>query len=429
MTKKLNFVYEWIGPRGPITNNRVPTMIDLVDQYVMDPPNTIRWDFHHIPHCYTQFKSNCNIIPACTLPTDVFLYEINFGNYNYRDILHMFHINDGLLDHNNITPEIISRVKNKEAFILITILHESFLDDVFLQSMKNYFDYKQIPLSQIIYISHCANGQEIYIDHCARHSIAPEMHMEYIPTTRIDRTDIDVNKPLTTYEPGSRNKTFLCFNRRYHSHRLIFFMMMEKRKLLADFYMSMAKTQPGSGQSFTTTISHLVHNHPQYNFTIEDIARCESTLPLVLDKPDFELYPMESSPDDLETFYKNSLINIITETFFFNKIIHVTEKTFKPIAQLQPFIIIASPGSLQHIRDMGFKTFSEFWDESYDQETDHEVRFNKIFDLVELISKWSEEQKIEFSYKVKDILEYNAEHLYSMKNIELDKIVEKYGVL
>ena len=107
----------------------------------------------------------------------------------------------------------------------------------------------------------------------------------------------------------------------------------------------------------------------------------------------------------------------------------MTEKTFKPIAQLQPFIMIASPGSLQHIRDMGFKTFSEFWDESYDQETDHEVRFNKIFDLVELISKWSEEQKIEFSYKVKDILEYNAEHLYSMKNIELDKIVEKYGVL
>jgi hypothetical protein len=228
--------------------------------------------------------------------------------------------------------------------------------------------------------------------------------MEYIPTTRINRTNIDVNKQLTSYEPGSRNKTFLCFNRRYHPHRLIFFMMMKKRKLLANFYMSMAKTQPGSGQSFTTTASHLVHNHPKYNFTIEDIASCESTLPLILDQSNFESYPMELNPGDLETFYKNSLINIITETFYFSNIIHVTEKTFKPIAQLQPFIIIASPGSLQHIRDMGFKTFSEFWDESYDQETDHEVRFNKIFDLVELISKWSEEQKIELSYKIKDIL-------------------------
>ena len=78
---------------------------------------------------------------------------------------------------------------------------------------------------------------------------------------------------------------------------------------------------------------------------------------------------------------------------------------------------------------MGFKTFSEFWDESYDTEDDHVVRFNKIFDLVESISKWSDKKKLEFSHQVKEIVEYNAAHLYNMQNIEIDKIVEKYGVL
>ena len=427
MTKKLNLVYEWIGPRGPLSNNRLPTVIDLVDQYVQNPPSTIRWDFHHIPHFYRRFESKCNIISASTLPDDIFLYELNFGNYNYRDMLHAFHPHDGILDHNVITPEVLSRVRDKRAFILITILHESFFNDDFLSAMRQYFKHKGILLTQIIYVSHCANGDEVYADHCARNESSPRIHMEYIPTTRIDKTDIGTNLP-TTYNPGPREKTFLCFNRRYHPHRLIFFMMMTKRKLLNHFYMSMSKTQPESGQSFTITASHLLHIHSQYNFTINDIATCDAVLPLVLDNTNFESYPMESNPNDIEKYYSNSLINIITETFFFSKIIHVTEKTYKPIASLQPFIIIAAPRSLKHIRDMGFKTFSDFWDESYDLEDDHAVRFNKIFDLVESISKWSDEKKLEFSHQVKEIVEYNANHLQNIENVEIDAIVEKYGV-
>ena len=427
MTKKLNLVYEWIGPRGPLSNNRVPTMIDLVDQYVEQPPSTIKWDLHHIPHFYRRLGSKCNIISASTLPDGIFLYELNFGNHNYRDAHHTFHPRDGILDDAAITPEVLSRVRDKSAFILITILHESFFSDDFLLAMKQYFKYKGIPSTQVVYVSHCANGKEVYADHCARNNQSSKMQMEYVPTTRIDKTDIGPN-PLTTYQPGPREKTFLCFNRRYHPHRLIFFMMMTKRKLLNHFFMSMAKTQPESGQTFTITASHLMHVHSQYNFTINDIATCDAVLPLVLDTTNFESYPMESTPDDIEKYYSNSLINIITETFFFSKVIHVTEKTYKPIASLQPFIMIAAPRSLQHVRAMGFKTFSEFWDESYDTEDDHVVRFNKIFDLVESISKWSDEKKLEFSHQVKDIVEYNANHLQNIENVEIDAIVEKYGV-
>ena len=428
MTKKINLVYEWVGPRGPLSNNRVPTVIDLVDQYVTQPPSTIRWDLHHIPHFHRRLGAKCNIISASALPDGIFLYELNFGNHNYRDADHTFHPRDGILDDAAITPEVISRVRDKSAFILITILHESFFSDEFLWAMKQYFKHKSIPSRQIIYISHCANGEEVYADHCLRHNITPTMHMEYIPTHRIDKNDIGPNPP-TTYQPGPREKTFLNFNRRYHDHRLIFFMTMTKRKLLNHFFMSMAKTQPESGQTFTITASHLMHGHSQYNFTINDIATCDAVLPLVLDTTNFESYPMESNPINLEKYYSNSLINIISETFFFSKVIHLTEKTYKPIASLQPFIIIAAPRSLQHVRDMGFKTFSEFWDESYDTEDDHVVRFNKIFDLVESISKWSDKKKLEFSHQVKEIVEYNAAHLYNMQNIEIDKIVEKYGVL
>ena len=94
---------------------------------------------------------------------------------------------------------------------------------------------------------------------------------------------------------------------------------------------------------------------------------------------------------------------------------------------MQPFILLGAAGSLQHIKDMGFKTFDEFWDESYDTEIDDSVRFTKIINIVEEISNWSEQKKIEFSYKIKELLEYNLNRLNTMNDLEIDKFVEKYG--
>ena len=137
---------------------------------------------------------------------------------------------------------------------------------------------------------------------------------------------------------------------------------------------------------------------------------------------------MEHSVDPVKHLYDTSLINIVTETYFFNKIIHITEKTYKPIAFMQPFVLVAAAGSLQHLKDMGFKTFGNFWDESYDQELDDKQRFRKITALIQSIADWTEEEKTEFTFKVKDIVDYNVAHLNTMQDIEIDNLIDKYGV-
>jgi hypothetical protein len=76
---------------------------------------------------------------------------------------------------------------------------------------------------------------------------------------------------------------------------------------------------------------------------------------------------------------------------------------------------------------MGFKTFSEFWDESYDLEKDDVKRFAMIMSAIESIASWPDHVKIDFTYAVKDIVEYNLKHLNSMPNKEIDDFVEKYG--
>jgi hypothetical protein len=205
------------------------------------------------------------------------------------------------------------------------------------------------------------------------------------------------------------------------------YLAVVQQGLIDQCYYSMDKTQPEANRSFTENCKYLLSRFSDMRLVSDDVLAADKLLPLVLDNPNFSRYPMEHSVDPVKHLYDTSLINIVTETYFFNKIIHITEKTYKPIAFMQPFILVAAAGSLQHLKDMGFKTFSNFWDESYDQELDDKKRFRKITALIQSIADWTEEEKTEFTFKVKDIVDYNAAHLNTMQDIEIDNLVEKYG--
>jgi len=62
---------------------------------------------------------------------------------------------------------------------------------------------------------------------------------------------------------------------------------------------------------------------------------------------------------------------------------------------------------LKYLKSMGFKTFSNFWDESYDDDENHVSRMNKIFNIINDISNWPEEKLKEFESNTKEILNHN----------------------
>ena len=427
MSKKVNFVYEWIGPHGPISNNRVPTLTDFIQSGIGEVLNG--HNRHSMgPHFYQKID-NRRLFSSCSFPEEKFLYEVNFGPaHYYRPELAIFNPQDGILSASMCHPAVLECIRHKHAYICFTLLHEGFMQDRFLMAMIQYFKSQNVPLSQVIYVTNCGNPDEVYADYCERHGQPLEINVEYCPTFRIDKADVFEAMNTRRYTPGSRKKTFLCFNRRFSDHRLMFYMLCKKKNLLDHFYMSMKECHPESLSPFDVTAKHLVQRMPEFGLTDEDVADAASILPLILDTTDFSQYPMEKTPATVASFYDNSLINIVNETYFFSNIIHITEKTYKPIAYMQPFIMVAARGSLKHIKDMGFKTFDKYWDESYDLEKDNSKRLTMIMDLVESISKWSEEKKIQFSHDVVDILEYNQNHLKTMPNVEIDKFIEKYGV-
>jgi hypothetical protein len=69
--------------------------------------------------------------------------------------------------------------------------------------------------------------------------------------------------------------------------------------------------------------------------------------------------------------YQSSRVNAILETTAFDTTTpFLTEKTFKCLIHSRPFVLFGDTNSLKKLRGKGFRTFSEFCDESYDTITD-----------------------------------------------------------
>lgn len=106
-------------------------------------------------------------------------------------------------------------------------------------------------------------------------------------------------------------------------------------------------------------------------------------------------------------WYEQTCFTLVIETDqTSNNEIFLTEKTFKPISLAHPFMIYGHSYSLELLRNNGFKTFSNMFDESYDKINDPIERLKEI-----------KNQIINFdssnAYVDEDVLEHNYNHYYN----------------
>jgi len=106
-----------------------------------------------------------------------------------------------------------------------------------------------------------------------------------------------------------------------------------------------------------------------------------------------------------------SFLHIVTETVVDR--VHLTEKIFKPIVLNQPFVLVGGAGCLKYLHRYGFKTFSNWWDESYDEITDTTERMQAVADIVNWIGGLSTSQLEELRAEMTSILEYNYKWFYA----------------
>ena len=133
-----------------------------------------------------------------------------------------------------------------------------------------------------------------------------------------------------------------------------------------------------------------------------------------------QLYPANthnatSSADYTSQDYATSAIEIVLETLFDDSRHHLTEKTLRPIACGRPFILAATPGSLQYLKHYGFKTFDGLIDETYDTIVNPRKRLEAIAQEMQRISCLTQNEKKVLWSKLYTIAEQNKKLFFSVE--------------
>lgn len=185
-------------------------------------------------------------------------------------------------------------------------------------------------------------------------------------------------------------------------HRIWIFNALTKNNLIDKSYVSLTEFQNSSLE----TIYYSPDLHELENATAKLSMRRYGTFfshEALLCHPRLPFIKYPISRQLPEKIYQNSYYSIIAETNY-HSYIFFTEKTVKPLLAKRLFVMFSTYHHLKKLHEYGFKTFGSIIDESYDDEVNDYLRFEKAF---EQIIKLSKMDPIEVYEKIGDVLEHN----------------------
>lgn len=215
-----------------------------------------------------------------------------------------------------------------------------------------------------------------------------------------------------------RKKHFLFKIRRKRLYRLAFLYKIISDGILEKFDWSCLESH-----KLNEADADYISRHYRFSLDMEKIQEVYKQIPHLLesekDKSYYELSAWNGNEADI---YKNSYVYLCTESFTDKPYKSLTEKTFKPIANFMPFLVLGSVNTLQLLRELGFKTFSPWIDESYDSELDETIRFEKISAEISRLCNMSIEELHKWYWEMEDILLHNRNHLLNLYKEEKESI-------
>ena len=123
-------------------------------------------------------------------------------------------------------------------------------------------------------------------------------------------------------------------------------------------------------------------------------------------------------------YLTNAYCNIVMETHFDvdqSGGTFLTEKTFKPIKHGQLFFVAGPAGSLQRLRDLGYRTFDSLLDNTYDRIQDNTQRWARLCDAI----KQSQHRLADRFEAARVDIEHNQQLFAALKTQRLNTLVRK----
>lgn len=304
-----------------------------------------------------------------------------------------------------LSPKYLSDLQNNKALLLLDQslegYHRTWIFDFFHNECKNY----KIDPRNIIYITGNMNVKDDYVSWLDRNpmqfklNVFPYVHFEkdmYVLANR--HLYLDTKTKLNIkYKEKNNIKLYNCLNKRDRNHRAWFYTKLFQSNLLDDGLINMGNFSSG-------------HFMDGLSIEPEIIRKVNETLPRWIDEPnnihDDNFY-IRRIPYEL---CLDSFLTVVSEASFAdeNNTLFLSEKTFKAIVCRHPFIILGDRGSLAKLRELGYKTFDGFIDESYDELPSHK-RMDAIINALQKLKK--EKNLIKWYKRLQPILDHNYNRL------------------
>lgn len=342
---------------------------------------------------YNSLKANEKYFYPIILDTWLYFDEMEAKNFSF----------------NFIDERIIADVYNNKAKIVLISLFESYRpkDFVILNKWCTNYNFNK--------------NQVYFLD---GNCLGPSLCKDFNFTALVSNEMLHWNEPQTTfklaYKPDSERNLYLSFNRLQRSHRTLLVCELMKNNLLSRGLVS----YKGGEQ----TLDDMKNDLQRVSNT--DLSSEASMLytmsPMTLDIDDMVNKKSLKINDESLGLYEKTLMSIVTETMFTNDTIFFTEKTWKTICIGHPFILVSSRHSLKKLKEFGFKTFSKWIDESYDECENLEDRIKIIMSELLRLSNLSTEQLMEIRSEMSDIIQLNK-LIHAANYNKLSRINNDFG--
>jgi hypothetical protein len=202
---------------------------------------------------------------------------------------------------------------------------------------------------------------------------------------------------------------FLSFNRAPRSHRILLYTIIKAHPEINNIKISMGSYDKigvdNKNINIESILTELGENY------INTYNSLDFSKPIEIDvNIDNSMAGFVNMDLQRKTF-----CNIVTETLFEDNQLFLSEKTFKPIYCLQPFILVGNKNLINELHNMGYKTFDKWWDESYDS-NNMVSKLKKIRDILIQLSKYTIDELEKIRNEMQDILVHNFKNLEERTN-------------
>lgn len=274
------------------------------------------------------------------------------------------------------------------------------------ENMHSFIDNLCLPRDCLVLLTGSLSIEKDYKSYCESKMISENNRVLVLG-------DYTTLYHMFTVVPPIDFKRFMYLSRRPSEFSAFFtFLFFNNKKIFDNMHISFSATNPYTSE-FQVGEQFLKRSLEQFNYDPSEyhteITEFLDAIPFILDTTTFTQGEAISSKDIFFYYYSSDFL-IVRETLFRNDTF-ITEKTWKAIEMKKPFILVGSLHTLKYLKELGFKTFDKWIDESYDDETDLQKRAIMIYNEVDKLANLDAVQFRKMIGEMMEIVDYNYYHL------------------